>query len=258
LDPVTGAARGDPVDAGLQVSALAFSPDARILAAGCRHKTALDGYAQLWDVTTRRPLGPPLPHEHPIYRVVADLAFHPDGNRLATVGGVGLLLWGTRRRQLLGKFSEYQQWKSVAFSGDGRTGVTGGNDRSLRFWDVATLRPIGLPVWHSHNIKRIIFTPACRSVLTRGESEVVREWEAPPLRYQIMSFPTEGVARPRFGSAGGGITYGLRCLAVSPDGKRVLADNWNRSARLWDMDTGQILDSAPISAKGKSVTISDH
>src|SRR5436305_189440 len=41
---------------------------------------------------------------------------------------------------------------SVAFSPDGKTILTGGQDCMARLWDVATMRPIGPPIVHDDYI----------------------------------------------------------------------------------------------------------
>jgi WD40 repeat protein len=56
---------------------LAFDPDGRVLAAGGGQA------AGLWDVTTRKPIGPPLHHPAPLLGVT----FAPDGRRLLTCCG---------------------------------------------------------------------------------------------------------------------------------------------------------------------------
>jgi WD40 repeat protein len=56
---------------------LTFDPDGRVLAAGGEQA------AGLWDVTTRKPIGPPLHHPAPLLGVT----FAPDGRRLLTCCG---------------------------------------------------------------------------------------------------------------------------------------------------------------------------
>ena len=62
------------------MTALAFSPDARQLVVGCK-----DGSARLWDVTTSKPLGPPMVQRSPI----AAVSFTADGRSFLSTAGDG-------------------------------------------------------------------------------------------------------------------------------------------------------------------------
>jgi hypothetical protein len=73
----------------LQVSALAFSADGRLLTAGCGDQTI-----RLWDLETDRELPPLVGHQ----AAVAALAFTPDGKRLVSFDASGLkLAWSVSR-----------------------------------------------------------------------------------------------------------------------------------------------------------------
>jgi WD40 repeat protein len=75
------------------VRALAFSPDGRLLASG-----TLDRQAQIWQLDSERPAGPPLRHQGPVLA----LRFGGNGKVLATAGGDGAVrLWDLARGELL-------------------------------------------------------------------------------------------------------------------------------------------------------------
>src|SRR5262249_20054604 len=72
-------------------TAVAFSPDGRLIAAGCE-----DGSARLWDVATLKPLGPPVGGRSRVLGV----AFPPDGRSFVTADLDGQVRpWGVPRTQ---------------------------------------------------------------------------------------------------------------------------------------------------------------
>jgi WD40 repeat protein len=90
-----------------------FSPDGRLLAVG-----SVEGYTQLWDVATRRPVGAPLAgHEAPVLAA----EFSPDGRMLATSAFDGtVILWDVRSRRSLGTLPAPAAATAARFSRDGR------------------------------------------------------------------------------------------------------------------------------------------
>src|SRR4051812_27830359 len=54
----------------------------------------------------------------------------------------------------------------VAFSPDGKTIITGGQDWMARLWDVATMRPIGPPIEHDDWVRAVAFGPDGRTFVT--------------------------------------------------------------------------------------------
>ncbi len=138
LDVLAEPDRGVLATPGDSVSAVAFSPDGKMLATVGYHARI-----RLWDVATRRQIGAPISADG--YYLSA-VAFSPDGKMLATASDDGTArLWDVATQQQIGApmtaaSGDFLAW--VTFSPDGATLATGGGDGTARLWDVAFPRDL--------------------------------------------------------------------------------------------------------------------
>ena len=107
---------------------------------------------------------------------------------------------------------------AVAFSPDGKTVLTGSDDKTARLWDAATGRPIGEPLTHQGSVYAVAFSPDGKTVLTGSGDKTARLWDAATGR------PIGEPLRTR---------AAVDAVAFSPDGKSVLTGSDDKTARLW-------------------------
>src|SRR6185312_5569821 len=215
------------IDLPAVVTSVAFSPDGNRIASG-----SADNTVRLWS-TDGKPIGQPLRHDDTVLTV----AFSPDGTRVAS-GGVDktVRLWDAATGQPIGQPLRHDDSViSVAFSPDGSRIATG-SGKTVRFWNVATGQPVGGPMEHDDLVNAVAFSRN-GTLASASADKTVRLWDmngqpiGEPLRHDDS----------------------VLSVAFSPDGTRIAAGDYDRTIRLWDAGTRQLVGvlaghEAPVTA----------
>src|SRR5262249_5707795 len=196
-------------------TALALSPDGRVLVSGGADRTA-----RAWDAATGDSLGPPLEHKG----VVTRIAFSPDGKTLLTssIDEPGrrwtARLWDVATGKSRGPGLLHQgEVTAAAFSPDGKTVVTG-SEVTARLWDVDTGKPRGPGRLHQGEVTAAAFSPDGKSILTGSKDQTARFWE---------TATGEPIGAP--------LRHGFKVWAVafSPDGQFALTGSGTDDSNLF-------------------------
>jgi WD40 repeat protein len=169
---------------------------------------------------------------------VADVAFSPDGNRLASASHDGTArIWETSTGKLLHALEGHESLvDGVAFSPDGKWVASAGWDAAVRLWDVATGKEVrkfvaGDP--DNDSVRSVAFVPASKKLIAVGM--LVPAGDNEP----ILVFDVLTGTRDR--KLDGQVTNGLFSVAVSRDGKLFATAGYVGGIRLWDVAIGGLV-----------------
>src|SRR5262249_2783956 len=210
------------------VRALALAPEGRACGADGRTLATVGGVAGvagevvLWDAIG----GQPLAALHGHKELVDGLAFSPDGATLLTAGGrdagAEVKLWDLAQFRPPLLLEHAGAVRCAALSPDGRLLATGGQDRAIRLWDMATGKQIRLLSGHTADVLALAFAPDGQVLASGGEDRSVKVWS---------------VAEGREVAALVGQAQAVAGLAFAPDG-RTLAVSAGEVG-LWDWGSGR-------------------
>jgi WD40 repeat protein/tRNA A-37 threonylcarbamoyl transferase component Bud32 len=212
------------------VTALAFSPDGKILASG-----ADESSIRFWDVASGQPIGQSLAGHR---AWVSSLVFWPDGKTLASASADQTIrLWDLSdlsRVQPIGRplcGHELEVWQ-LGLLPDHRTLVSGSKDGSVYVWDTAAIRQQRTRITLAPRVAVWAFGASDSSVITVDRQGRVTQWQGTDFQEQRRLIELGTNTDP----------FGAR---LSPDGRLLATASTTGLAQVWDLEKRIVLKELP-------------
>ncbi|MFM6091959.1 MAG: eIF2A-related protein [Dolichospermum sp.] len=243
------------------VYSVAYSPDGQTLASGSYDKTI-----KLWDVKTGNLLQTLSGHSESVWSV----AYSPDGQTLASGSKDGTIkLWDVKTGNLLQTLTGHSEsvW-SVAYSPDGQTLASGGGDNTIKIWQlVASISKAPVQQTQSQVSQTPVSKPQSQLGTIPAPQTTIPVKNKKPGRLLIAAilgfigtqfygcmrygvFPVNPISMIASLPSGiflertiTGHSGSVRSVAYSPDGQTLASGSEDKTIKLWNVKTGNLLQT---------------
>lgn len=252
----------------LPILSLAVSPDGAWLASGEGDIGGPPGVVKLWDFRRRLEVASLPLHD----QGAPTLAFAPHAPVLATASWSGTIrLWDIASRDLLLVLNTHTSGvPRIAYSPDGSLLASVSNDGTAKLWDPTTGKERATLHGHTGVVQALAIVPDGKTVASGSGDQTVRLWDVPMQANRLVlpagsavhcvSFSPNGQVllsghtedrdgRPQGVLKFWNVATGALIDAIpvhelqvgnavfSPDGKRLLTSSWDRTAKIWDVNS---------------------
>ena len=168
---------------------------------------------------------------------VTDIAYSPDGKRLATASVDGTAnVWHTTTGQELLTLAGHSTWvNSIAFSPDGSRLATASSDGTVKVWDATTGQEL-LSLSAADAVLSVAFSPTSFRLATAASDGTAKVWDAASGQ-ELLSLT--------------GHSSQVTEITYSPDGLRLATASLDGTIKVWDATNGQELLSLRGQANGE-------
>ncbi|BBD68031.1 WD-40 repeat protein [Nostoc commune NIES-4072] len=206
------------------VNSIAFSPKQKQLVSASN-----DGTIRLWDLSDYFSSAKVKYEVDYIWDNVHAVAFNPNNNEFAIARKNSVMVFNKEGNHVEHTFDHLETVNSIAYSPDGKTIVSGADDKTLRLWDLEGNKPPIVFQGHEDKVTSVAFSPDGKKIVSGSKDNTLRLWNLQGNQQQVFQGHQENT--DEFGNKGG-----VNSVAFSPDGKTIVSGADDKTLRLWDLE----------------------
>ena len=109
---------------------------------------------------------------------IHQVKYFPDGKRLAVATSIGVWIYDVQTGEPLDLLTEHTApIKSIEFSPDGQTLVSGSEDNTIRLWDTSTGNLKATCFGHKNEVVLLAFCPSGKTLASTSGSWDIQIWD---------------------------------------------------------------------------------
>ncbi len=158
--------------------------------------------------------------------IVRDIAYSPDGNRLAVAGGTGIWLYDAHTGKELTLLTGHTgSVLTVAFSPNGNTIASGSEDNTVMLWDVLTGKHKQTLIGHENFVTCVVYDPKGDILASASFDATVRLWDVRTGKNRKITSKSQ---------------TSLSGIVFNPKGDKIAGWTTDNEVYLWDVNTGKM------------------